>query len=612
MEGVEGEVAKGLGKADSEFDKAGKRQGGLFGSIVGGSMLGALGADAIKGAISGITGYFSDSIETYKEAEQAQVRLQDAYTRFPAVANVSIESLRALNTEIMNKTRFDDDALATGQATLAQYGLTGDQLAQLTPLLADYAAKTGVDATTAADQLGKAMLGQGRALKGVGIDFVDTGSVAGNFAQVMDGLTTQVGGFAETEGLSAAGTAERMKNAFGELQETIGGALLPRIVEFQQLFLQNVMPLLVQAADWIANALGPGIDFLGKTFAGLDFSGLGELLTYMSPLGLVFQFLGPLLPQIASAFGEVFTILGGAVASILPVLLPVLSEIVKMFANLAAQVIPMLLPVIVQLAEIFGVVLEAVMPIVEILLNALLPIFNALYPVIITIFDAFLPLVGLLVEALAPILTTVADIAAAILVPVLNTVISVIQFLGKIVTWLVTQIIQPFFVGIVIPVVKSVAKGFKDAFGGLGGFFEGIWTNVERGFKGFINFIIDGINGFISGLNEVGNFVSDVTGGSIDFSIGSLPRLAEGGVISARPGGMAAIIGEGRYDEAVIPLSPEILGALGRGGMKDGDVVILMVDGMQFRAYVQGQAAGVVDSKAERDRVALSSGKASL
>ena len=34
----------------------------------------------------------------------------------------------------------------------------------------------------------------------------------------------------------------------------------------------------------------------------------------------------------------------------------------------------------------------------------------------------------------------------------------------------------------------------------------------------------------------------------------SIPRLAEGGIVKARPGGILANIGEGGKDEAVIPL----------------------------------------------------------
>ena len=42
----------------------------------------------------------------------------------------------------------------------------------------------------------------------------------------------------------------------------------------------------------------------------------------------------------------------------------------------------------------------------------------------------------------------------------------------------------------------------------------------------------------------------------------AVPRMAEGGIVSARSGGILATIGEGRYDEAVVPLKP----GMGFGG----------------------------------------------
>ena len=44
-----------------------------------------------------------------------------------------------------------------------------------------------------------------------------------------------------------------------------------------------------------------------------------------------------------------------------------------------------------------------------------------------------------------------------------------------------------------------------------------------------------------------------------------LPQLAEGGYIGATPGGRDVTIGEGRYDEAVIPLSEAFYNRLGNG-----------------------------------------------
>lgn len=191
-----------------------------FGAVAG-VALAAVGAAAVQFGV--------DSVKAYAEAEEAQNRLNFAYEKFPALADVSIDALRDLNTELMNKTRFDDDAYAIGQAQLAQYGLTGEQLMQLTPLMADYAAKTGKDIPTAAEDLGKALLGQGRALKDVGIDFTDTGSVAGNFAAIVSGLQGQVGGFAEESATTTAGKLDILRNKFGEVQESVGEKLNPAI-----------------------------------------------------------------------------------------------------------------------------------------------------------------------------------------------------------------------------------------------------------------------------------------------------------------------------------------------------------------------------------------------
>jgi len=187
------------------------------------------GAATAAGAAAGLVLFKlgKDSIAAFKEAEQAQTRLSDAFTKFPQLADTNVGALRKLNTALAQKTRFDDDATASGQAVLAQFELTGKQITELTPLLQDYAAKTGTDLPTAAEQLGKAVLGQGRALKAVGIDFHDTGTAAGNLEQITAGLRTQVGGFAEKEGKTAAGQSEILKNRFGELQEEVGGKLIP-------------------------------------------------------------------------------------------------------------------------------------------------------------------------------------------------------------------------------------------------------------------------------------------------------------------------------------------------------------------------------------------------
>jgi len=246
---------KGIG---DNADSLGKR----FQHIAKG--IGIAAAAGIAALSIAAIGFATESVKAFAEAEQQQKKLEDAYERFPALADTNIEAIRKMNSALMKKTRFDDDAIAVGQAQLAQYGLTGEQLMAITPLLLDYAARTGKDVVGASEDLGKALLGQGRALKSIGIDFQDTGTVAGNFQQLMAGLGSQVSGFAEKDAATAAGQLEILQNRFGELQEKIGEALMPALSDLMDMFETDVMPALEGFANWFVEDGLPAIQgFIG-------------------------------------------------------------------------------------------------------------------------------------------------------------------------------------------------------------------------------------------------------------------------------------------------------------------------------------------------------------
>jgi hypothetical protein len=211
---------RGMRDLGDQTEKTGKRFGALKATAAAALAAVAVGAVKFGGA----------SVRAYVEAETAQAKLQDAYRRFPRLANVQIASLERLNSTLATKTRFDDDATASGQAVLAQFKLTGTQIQQLTPLLQDYAARTGKTLPDAAKALGRSFLGNTRALKEVGINYKATGDTGRDFTNITRLLRQQVGGFAEREGKTAAGQSEILKNQWGELQETAGQRLLPALL----------------------------------------------------------------------------------------------------------------------------------------------------------------------------------------------------------------------------------------------------------------------------------------------------------------------------------------------------------------------------------------------
>ncbi|TFC85804.1 hypothetical protein E3T24_07770 [Cryobacterium sp. TmT2-59] len=219
-----------------------------------GSKLGKMAsAIGLAFAAKAVVDFGIDSVKAFAEAQTAQAKLADAFSRFPKLADTNIDKLGKLNSALAKKTRFDDDAASSGQAVLAQFGLTGAQLEKLTPLLQDYAAKTGKDLPTAAEGLGKALLGQGRSLKDIGVDFTDTGTLAGNFDSIVGSLSDKVGGFAEKEGASAAGQLEILKNRFGEIQEKIGESLMPALDDLATLVEEDIMPAVEDFSTWFVD-----------------------------------------------------------------------------------------------------------------------------------------------------------------------------------------------------------------------------------------------------------------------------------------------------------------------------------------------------------------------
>lgn len=222
----------------------------------------AVGAGLVAGAAIFKLG--KDSVTAFMEAEQAQAKLAYAFEKFPKLADTNVAAINDLNSALALKTKFDDDAISSGQAVLAQFDLTGKQLTDTTPLLLDYAAATGKELPAAASVVGKALGGNAKALKAIGIEYKSTGNKTQDYANVTELMKQKVGGFAEKEGKTAQGQIAILGNQFGELQETIGSKLVP--------ILMKGAKVLVTMAKWIqrnADVIGPLVGLAASLAAGI-------------------------------------------------------------------------------------------------------------------------------------------------------------------------------------------------------------------------------------------------------------------------------------------------------------------------------------------------------
>ncbi|HEY4267529.1 MAG TPA: tape measure protein [Galbitalea sp.] len=145
---------------------------------------------------------------------------------------------------------------------------------------------------------------------------------------------------------------------------------------------------------------------------------------------------------------------------------------------------------------------------------------------------------------------------------------------GAVFSFLWTNVVRPtaqFFVDAfnnIVHVVQLFNSIAGSVFGAVGSVVKGAFSGVVSFVRGIFNSITGLVNGIIDGINSATS-VAGVIGIHIG-KIPHLPRLAAGAVVSPTPGGTAVTIGEGRWPEAVVPLSPKVLDQIGGSGPGKG------------------------------------------
>ena len=321
-------ASKTFDRVGSAADRTSKKVGGFHKAAIAGA--------AIAGAA--IIKFGKDSVSAFVDAERQSAQLDLALQKFPKTADVTRSSFDKLNAAIQRKTGVDDDALASGQAVLAQFNLTGKQIQGLTPLLADYATKTGKDLPSAATDLGRAFMGNTRALKALGINYKSTGDAAKDQAAIQQLLQQKIGGTAEAMGRTASGKAKILNAQFGDLQEKVGEKLVPALIKAANVGLKVV--------DWIEknqNVLVPLVATVG-TIIGLvkAWAAAQVVLNFVltaNPIGLVVIAIAGLVAGLVVAYKKsetfrnivngVFKAVAVAVKGMWNVVRPILQFLVK-------------------------------------------------------------------------------------------------------------------------------------------------------------------------------------------------------------------------------------------------------------------------------------------
>lgn len=378
------------------------------------------------------------------------------------------------------------------------------------------------------------------------------------------------------------GDASRMMSKVGTLMGPILGILV-NVGGILTRFGEAVIPGLVPVLEGLEKGLEPIVDVassVGKTI-GDSLEGFGPLLENLgkalAPLlegladgiapmleGLT-NALDPLferLPQLMEAFAPVLETVGESLGKIFEAAGPIIEEIMKTLE----VVMPLLEQVMGVIGEVLAKTLEAIAPIFESgiinqLVDALMPLVDVIGDALIQIIEALAPLMPILaeamlqiIEALIPILPALAELVLTLLPPLLSVIEAIIPLLPPIIDLIVSiiEVVLPPLIDIVqmaadiigiafdhistviqiaVAVITPLIHGVRLIIEALGGVFNWLWegivqpvwdgiTRIIQGFVDFFQAIVTGdFQGAVDAIGEILGGVKDIFSGVKDFIV---------------------------------------------------------------------------------------------
>jgi hypothetical protein len=250
------------------------KAGSLFGNLAKG--IAGIGAVVATGA------FLKSAIDEAAEAQDGLKQLNTVIASTGGKAGVTAEQVTSMAAALQQSTKFSDDAVIAGDNLLLTFTNIGkDVFPAATETMLNMSQALGQDVKGSAIQLGKALNDpiQGvTALRRVGVSFTESqleqikamqesGNLMGAQKLILKELETEFGGAARAAGETFSGKLERLKNQFGEVKETIGGALLPVLSTLAEWLIGKLPGALNKLAD-IFNEIGDAYQFLADGFKG--------------------------------------------------------------------------------------------------------------------------------------------------------------------------------------------------------------------------------------------------------------------------------------------------------------------------------------------------------
>ena len=320
------DVSVKAGKAGSSFSGMGSVMTGVLQGI--GQGLVGLAADIGKKALGAVTDFIGGSIEEASAWNSVMAQTEAVVKSTGGAAGLTAKEMAEMASAMSasaGQSIFSDDAILGAQNVLATFtNIKGENFGSATQSILDMSQALGIDLDSAAMQVGKALndpIAGLSALSRSGVQFtadqeamikamVEAGNVAGAQEIMMAELNTQFGGSASAAVDTYAGQQVVLKEKMADVQQGLGEALMPILMEFGAFMADTVVPIIADVVEslsgWITSMQETGttsgvFDTIRNAIAGIP----SVLATLSTGLATVMVFLQPLTDAITT-FGTVF------------------------------------------------------------------------------------------------------------------------------------------------------------------------------------------------------------------------------------------------------------------------------------------------------------------
>ena len=415
------EVGKNATKAGSSFSGMGSVMSGVLQGI--GQKLGGFALELGGKALGAVTDFIGGSIEEASQWNSVFAQTQAVIESTGGAAGITAEEMANLATNLSataGASIFSDDAILGAQNVLATFTNIEDlQFAGATQAIVDMSQALGTDLNSAAMQVGKALndpVAGLAALSRSGVQFtaeqeamikamVEAGNVAGAQEVMLKELNTQFGGSASAAVNTYAGQQAVLAEKMAGIQQTLGEALMPLMMQFGTFMSDTLVPILADVVGGISEFIN-GMNESGTASGVFD-----TLRNAIAAVPGVLAMMSAGLQTVATFFQPLSDAVMRLVNIIVPAMVSAGGAIMEYLASpQVAAFIQTLVTVLVQLATTVQDILVLAFNTAAIAWGYLVDAFTVMWPYIQTVLDSFLSAATIVINFVTGLLTALSQL----------------------------------------------------------------------------------------------------------------------------------------------------------------------------------------------------------